>query len=169
MIYIEAPEKDYLFSEYMSHVRYRSRKSIFLAGGIMMCPPWQDEMIKLLEDTSLIILNPRRKNFPMDDPSESDRQIEWEFKHLGKADAVLYWFSPPTNNPIVFYELGRHIETKKVFVGVHPDFERKQDVYTQVGLVKPNLYIVNTLQQLATQVIEWNGAGEWQKQDSPFG
>lgn len=150
MNYIEAPE-------YSLEPKLNGDKSLFLAGGIMQCPPWQDEMVKLLKNTSLNIFNPRRKNFPMDDPNENRRQIGWEKYHLDEADLILYWFSPPTNNPIVFYELGRYvISSKDIFIGVHPDFERKDDVYTQVSLVRPNFKIVSTIEELAQQVIDYD-------------
>lgn len=150
MIYFEAPE-------YSLEPKLENVKTIFLAGGIMQCPHWQDEILEKLNYVSMAIFNPRRKNFPMGDPSEEHRQIAWEHHHLEVADAILYWFSPPTPNPIVFYELGRYIgSTKQIFVGVDPAFERKNDVYIQAGLVRPELKIVSTLEELAQQVIAYD-------------
>jgi len=41
---------------------------LFLASGITNCPNWQKEFKSLLEkyvdDSNLVILNPRRENFP---------------------------------------------------------------------------------------------------------
>ncbi len=150
MIYIEAPE-------YNLEAGLNGNKSIFLAGGIMQCPHWQDEIVELLKDTSLNVFNPRRKEFPMGDPNEETRQIAWEKNHLDAADLILYWFSPPTNNPIVFYELGRYIiSSKDIFIGVDPAFERKNDVHIQVGLVRPHFKIVSTIQELAQQVVDYD-------------
>lgn len=173
MIYVEAPSDEYLTHMVDSSCKWLGKKSVFLAGGIMMCLPWQDKMAGLLaSEEDLVLLNPRRKSFPMDDPSESERQIAWEHQHLELADAILFWFSPPTHNPIVFYELGKFIdkkvyitthkklnfETKKpIFIGVHPDFERKEDVRIQTGLVRPDLKIVDNLEELAEQVKTWLG------------
>lgn len=56
---------------------------VFLAGGITNCPNWQWNVIKLLKDAvndypNLVILNPRRDNFPIDDPNASEEQITWD-------------------------------------------------------------------------------------------
>lgn len=157
MIYVEAPDNQYLGHYFDSSCKWRGKKSVFLAGGIMQCPPWQKDMVNLLKDEeNLVLLNPRRENFPMGDPNAETEQITWEHDMLEEADAILYWFSPPTNNPIVFYELGKFINTNKdIFIGVHPDFERKSDVRIQVGLIRPGLRIVHTLEDLAAQVKEY--------------
>ncbi len=42
--------------------------SLFLAGGITGCPDWQRQLRDKLADTPLTLLNPRRANFPIDDP-----------------------------------------------------------------------------------------------------
>ena len=54
----------------------------FLAGGITDCGEWQDEVIKYLTEvevdlSGLVLLNPRRKNFPIHDPNASNEQITW--------------------------------------------------------------------------------------------
>jgi len=136
MKYVEAPT--HLF------------KSIFLAGGITGCPNWQAEMVELLRETNLVLLNPRRDNFP---PDAAREQITWEHSHLHKADAILFWFPCETVCPIVLYELGAWSMTDKpIFVGVHPDYQRRQDVEIQTELARPGLRIVYDLQSLARQV-----------------
>jgi len=133
--------------------------SIFLAGGITGCPNWQREVAVILESTNLTLLNPRRKNFPIDDPGAALDQITWEFQHLRQADAILFWFPRETLCPIVLYELGawsmRHI--KPIFVGVHPDYKRKPDVEIQTRLVRPYIKIVYSLADLVHQVMVWSG------------
>ena len=57
---IEAPNEIYSYD--------KNSKQLFLAGGIQKCPQWQKEMIDMLKDVKdLIIYNPRRENFPIDD------------------------------------------------------------------------------------------------------
>src|SRR5262245_52117185 len=93
--------------------------SLFLGGGISGCPDWQREIVTLLADTDLTLLNPRRAFFPIDDPSQAERQIEWEFRHLRLATAILFWFPRETLCPIALYELGAWSMTDKpLFVGV---------------------------------------------------
>jgi len=146
MNYIEAPHTTYNLTG----------PSIFLAGGITNCPDWQATMAGILSDTDLTLLNPRRKDFPIGDPGAALNQIRWEHQQLRKATAILFWFPCETVCPIVLYELGAWSMTgKPLFVGVHPDYERKQDVEIQTGLVRPDIVIVKSLNKLAGQVIAW--------------
>ena len=144
MIYLESPE---------ILEQKQGTTSIFLAGGITNCPDWQQEMVQLLKDTDLILLNPRRADFPIHDPNAAREQITWEHDHLRKADAILFWFPCETLCPIVLYELGAWSKTMKpIFVGVHPDYARRQDVEIQTGLVRPRLEIVYSVEDLSRQV-----------------
>src|SRR5438132_145293 len=88
-------------------------ESVFLAGGITGCPDWQTDMVSLLAGSPVVVLNPRRKNFPIGDPNAAQEQIAWEYRHLRKADRILFWFSAATLNPIVLYELGAWSVTTK--------------------------------------------------------
>lgn len=64
--------------------------TVFLAGGITDCDNWQKKVIDYLETQQhtehLIVFNPRRDKFPMDDPNAAEEQITWEFNNLEKAD-----------------------------------------------------------------------------------
>jgi hypothetical protein len=129
-------------------------KSLFLAGGISGCPDWQADVVRMLAETNLVLLNPRRKDFPMDDPSQADFQIKWEHAHLRKASAVLFWFPCETLCPITLYELGAWSMTEKpLFVGIHPNYARRQDVEVQTQLARPEIGIAYSLQELAGQVL----------------
>jgi len=57
-------------------------KSVFFAGGISNCPDWQKGLVDTLKDYEITVYNPRRNNFPIDDDSESEAQIIWEFDRL---------------------------------------------------------------------------------------
>src|ERR1700744_4033888 len=99
--------------------------SLFLAGGITDCPDWQAEMRARLEDSALVLLNPRRARFPIDDPSVAEAQIAWEHRHLRRASAILFWFPAEALQPIALYELGAwSMTTKPLVVGVHPGYVR---------------------------------------------
>lgn len=54
---------------------------VFLAGGITGCPDWQAAVVRMVGDANVVLLNPRRENFPMDDPKASLDQILWEHDH----------------------------------------------------------------------------------------
>lgn len=150
MKYIEAPD------------RYRSEpgdKTLFLAGGITGCPDWQAEMALLLQDTDLVLFNPRRANFPIHDPDAAEAQIVWEYNHLRAAEAILFWFPCETLCPIVLYELGAWsvmVPHKPIFVGVHPGYQRRQDVEIQTRFARPDVQVAYSVHDLAQQILKAN-------------
>jgi len=145
MKYIEVPS-DYYLSEL-------PRPSIFLANGIVDCPDWQKKMVDRLSDCSCTLLNPRRENFPIEDPNAAWEQIAWERQALHKADAVSFWFPKDTLCPIVLYELGCHSEREvPIFVGTEYGYAREIDVEIQTTLARPEVCVVHRLNDLITQV-----------------
>lgn len=143
--YIEAPEE---FDG--------QGQAIFCAGGISNCPDWQSQMVELLKSSSWTILNPRSAKFAIDDPHSSQKQIEWEYTHLRLAQVILFWFPSESICPIALYELGAWSMTNKpLFIGIHPDYPRKQDIEIQTALVRPEIKIVYSLAELARQVFEF--------------
>jgi hypothetical protein len=131
--------------------------SVFLAGGISGTFDWQADVTARLADLPLVVLNPRRKNFPIDDPSAAPAQIEWEFRHIRRATVVLFWFPPETLCPIALYELGGRalVREQALFVGTHPDYARRLDVEVQLRLARPEVALVSDTAALAEQVRVW--------------
>lgn len=124
---------------------YLHRPAVFLAGGITNCPWWQDEVIDKLADANGTILNPRRRNFPIDVPGAAREQIRWEFVALQHTDIFSIWFcNADSDQPICMYELGRHLARAEsrdglnyanVCIGVEPGYRREADVRVQTELV----------------------------------
>ena len=151
MKYIEAPER-----------YYTGDVSLFLAGGITNCPNWQQEMRALLKDLDIVVFNPRREDFPIGDPNATFEQIKWEFEFLDRADMILFWFSRGSLNPIVLFEYGKWLMNtrnkenyKPIFVGIDPEYKRKQDVEIQTSLENGyiSIRIKYSLEDLANQII----------------
>ena len=131
-------------------------KSLFLAGGISNCPNWQSELVKLIEGTDLVIFNPRRKDFTIDNPKIEEEQIFWEYNYLKKASVVSFWFPKETVCPITLYELGKQSALgKSLFIGIHPEYSRRRDMEIQMKLARPEIKIVYSLEELAMQIKEW--------------
>ena len=147
---------------------------VFLAGGISNTNNWQKEVIDLLanrlespyikralvnkfgndDPERIVIFNPRRENFPIDDPKAAEEQITWEFNKLKTCDIVSFWFAPETLNPIVLYELGfQNNGMKSIVVGCHPDYKRKADVEIQTKLSRPDVKIVYSLSELVDRIV----------------
>jgi len=150
MYYLESP--DILPVE----VQKSLYPSLFLAGGISGCPDWQSEMVKNLELTDFVVMNPRRKDFNVRDPNAAFNQIRWEHDHLRAADMISFWFPKETLCPITLYELGAWSMTDKpIFVGVHPEYQRKVDVELQTEFRRYEVEVVYSLEDLAEQIIEY--------------
>ncbi|HJZ59646.1 MAG TPA: nucleoside 2-deoxyribosyltransferase domain-containing protein [Gemmataceae bacterium] len=134
--------------------------SLFLAGGITGAFEWQPVVTTALADLPLVILNPRRKNFPIDDSSAAGEQIAWEFRHIRRATAVLFWFPPETLCPIALFELGSRVMVvdQPLFVGTHPDYARRQDVIIQLSLAQPEVRVAAEIPELVRQVRNWFAA-----------
>ncbi len=120
--------------------------AVFLAGGITGCPDWQSEVRSALDGVAIDVLNPRREDFPIDDPEAARGQIAWEHAHLRAADAVLFWFPSGAVQPIALYELGAWSMTDKpLFVGTARDYERRLDVVVQTHLARPDVVVRDNL------------------------
>lgn len=152
MIYIEAIDD---FEPDSENGDKNNMPSIFLAGGITDCPNWQKKIVELLKNEDVILLNPRRKNFPIDDPNASYEQIKWEYNHLKKATAIIFWFPKETLCPIVLFELGKWITSnKKILIGIEKEYERKDDVIIQTVLEKGEITFYYSLEALSKGIKE---------------
>jgi len=128
---------------------------LFLAGGITNCPDWQKEIIEKLENfPNLTIYNPRRANFPIEDPHAAEEQITWEFNKLQSSDMIIFWFSRGSLNPIVLYELGMwgNSGDKPILIGIDPEYERHQDVIIQTKLARPEVVILNSINDIVDEL-----------------
>lgn len=136
-----------------NHYRSDQEISLFLGGGITNCPNWQNDIIEGLSDADCVLYNPRRENFDISNPEESDIQIEWEHQYLSYSTAIMFWFPEETLCPITLYELGKYTSTcRYVFVGCHPNYARKFDVVKQLSLSRPDINVVFSLDDLANQI-----------------
>lgn len=121
------------------------RISIFLAGGITGCWDWQSRVATLpiaRYPWEVDFLNPRRPFFDVGNPAATVEQIEWEQKHLEKADAILFWFCAEQVQPIALFELGCYSATEKpLFIGVDDEYPRRIDVIEQMRLRRPDIKV----------------------------
>ena len=104
---------------------------IFLAGSIDMgnAEDWQSEFTKKVEDTNLIILNPRRDDWDSTwvqsyENVQFKEQVEWELAALSDADIIVMYFDPKGQSPISLLELG--LFHKRPIVVCCPDGYWKQ-------------------------------------------
>lgn len=130
------------------------RTTMFLGGGISNCYDWQKEFLSLFKgDEKLTIFNPRRENFDVSNPKESELQIDWEYKYLRQSHVLLFWFPHETLCPITLFELGSALQRHKgaILVGCHPDYKRAFDVKYQVALERGDVEVQSSLKGLYKQ------------------
>jgi len=145
---IEAPNEIYSLEN-------NQNVKIFLAGGIRNCPDWQKEMIEKLKDfPNITLYNPRRENFPIEDPKAAEEQITWEYNHLMISNIIIFWFSRGSLNPIVLFELGKYglSSDRPILIGIDAEYERKQDVIIQTQLARPEVTIFDSLDQIVEKL-----------------
>jgi hypothetical protein len=127
--------------------------SLFLAGGITNCKPWQNEVLAKLTNFKGTVFNPRREVYP-DDPKTGTEQIEWEFNALQCATIISFWFCADTLCPITLFELGVHLTRSRfsiypfVLIGIEPNYARDFDVRTQAKLIKSDMQFYTSLDAL---------------------
>ncbi len=140
--YYECP-REYQF--YNGFARRKEKLTIFFGGGISNCPDWQEELACRLPMSfafeDVVILNPRRANFDVGNESLLEEQIKWEFDHLRLADVLIFWFPKESLCPITLFELGKHLNRKRLVVGCHPEYSRIKDLQFQLKLEREDLKI----------------------------
>ena len=142
----------------------------FLAGGITNCWNWQDAVLDALskyDARDLIVFNPRRPNFPIEDPNAAYEQIQWEFNCLEACDIFsMYFAAGDSDQPICMYELGRNLISMqwkfrrtymdRIVITCEPGYHRQQDVEIQskLALGKNIMTAVPTPEEHALRIIE---------------
>jgi hypothetical protein len=127
---IKAPNKIPARDQNSEHSKY-----LFLAGSIELgaAECWQDAVIKKLEHTEWIILNPRREywDHSWEQTKENPKfreQVEWELNGQEMADKILMYFDPATKSPISLLELGLFESTHKMIVVFPEGYGRNGNV-----------------------------------------
>jgi hypothetical protein len=150
MIYVEAP------IHYLSLLPDEALDwpRVFLAGGITGCRDWQGDVAGALAPFQIVVMNPRRDDFPMGNPEAGKEQIEWEFNHLRVADLIAFWFSNETLQPITLFELGAWSHSDKpLIVGCDIDYPRRFDVEQQLSLVRPDVDVTYSLKHVTNRIL----------------
>lgn len=144
MIYVECPDKT-----------SSNKVSLFLGGGISGCTDWQKKAIEKLKDLDIVIYNPRRKKFDIDDENIGHEQITWEEAMMKKADVILFFFCRETLCPITLLELGVQLMTKKpIVIGIDPGYAKEFDVELQTKLKRPDVPVVQGLNNLIEKTVQ---------------
>lgn len=150
-MYLEAPNRS-------DKINYSN--ALFLAGSITGAYDWQKYAAKKL--SMYDVVNPRRANYHSMDPAVEREQITWEFDQLKACRNILFWFSHETLAPITLFEYGSMLRkvvergngAQCIFVGVHPDYKRKNDVIIQTELLCGRHYKAPVIHSTLDRLIE---------------
>lgn len=135
--------------------------SVFLGGGIPNVAPWHDRVVELLKASGrpMVVLNPRRQNFPVGDPEAGRAQVAWEHEHLHKADISLFWFGESdasvTVQPTTLFELGVALGEgyrRVLVVGADRAYPRRDILEYQLAHYSP--VPLDSLESLVSGVLE---------------
>lgn len=119
-------------------------RTVFLAGSITGAVDWQKDAAALLTPY-FGVFNPRRDNYDKLDRDVEREQMTWEFLHLDLATITLFYFAPETLAPITLFEYGKQLSKmkyepfRKTYICVHPNYQRKNDIWIQTELAQPQL------------------------------
>lgn len=135
---------------------------VFLAGGITGCPAWHQQAIDYLWDSTvpMVVLNPAREAFPIDNPDAGWEQVSWEQHHLHLPQTItLMWFPEPlvstTVQPIAQFEFGQLLASpnRRFVVGAAPGYPRRRDVKYMMRLHRPDMDVRDTLEGALDDVV----------------
>lgn len=136
--------------------------AVFLAGGITNCPRWHEHAVNALlaSGEQMVVLNPNRKNFPIDDPGAGREQVWWEQDHLLMPDVItMMWFpaSDPklTTQPIALLEFGQVTVTpgRRMLIGADLGYPRVADVALFMDYHRPGQHVFSNLDALLAAVV----------------
>jgi len=132
---------------------------LFLAGSIEMgvAEQWQRKVVRLLANTDITILNPRRDDWDASwDQSLASpnfvEQVRWEQEGLRMADIILFYFDKNTMSPITLMELGMAIarDPDRIVVVCPEGYWRKGNV--DVVCMDNDVYVASTLVDAVIQI-----------------
>lgn len=168
-----APRRDTAQRMYFeAPVYYRPQRcdapAVFLAGGISgIAERWHARAIEVLSGAPrpVVILNPNRAAFPIEDPNAGWGQVSWEQHHLHLAAITLFWFAASdanvTTQPIAMFELGQAVgEGRPIVVGAHPDYPREADVHMLCQLTRPGMPVFSSLDDVLATTITLLGVND---------
>lgn len=120
--------------------------AVFLCGGIIGCEDWQSYARDVLQHAAepLTVLNPRRDDFPHDDPDACRIQFGWEQHHLHIPRVFrLFWFpKSKVDQAGAFAELVQAlVEDGPVAVGCHSRYPRATMVRLWCQTLRPGLTV----------------------------
>ncbi len=154
-------QNNYVFGLKQTHIQspeeYVTSESpaVFLAGSAAF--PWRECFKKNISPEEAVLLDPLNEDLTQNDPV---RRIQWEADHINHADILLVWLpeSDKTNHYTYsltsLFETGRFVQMKEkpLLVGIAPGYIRRDELFTQLKVLRPEVVVVDSLEALEDQL-----------------
>ena len=129
-VYVEAPNRPALPA---------NLRKLFVGGAIPGSTDWQALVTRQVQASglSVAVFNPRRADFPADQPGAVAEQVAWEHDHLHAVDVTLFWFPAMPDGivaPTTLFELGMALgEHRRIVVGASTWYPRRDILEHQLA------------------------------------
>jgi hypothetical protein len=132
------------------------RKALTLSEDLFLGTsevPWKKELLKLLEQTDLVIYNSDENPRPV-----PEQQVQWEINHMHWAKGAVFWFGNDEHEveAVQLLELGKCLKTrdKYIFVGCNLDYTHRKDLELHCKIERPEIEIVYCIEDLAYVIMD---------------
>jgi hypothetical protein len=137
---------------------------VYVAGGITGADDWQHHYAvpRLLGSPyPVVVVNPRRHEFNVDDDAMHAEQVVWEYRHLNleQNTVVMVWFPDSrVEHPIAWFEFGMALARtgrgRQLVVGCHPNYVRAKDVRLQWQCYRSGQRLYTTLPETVDAALD---------------
>jgi hypothetical protein len=128
--------------------------SVFLAGSVAG-NDWRSDLVKRLDDTDIIFLDPRSDDYSSMEHIANDplfrAQVEWETGGLEKANAIVLYFNPDSEAPISLLEFGLFARSGRMIVRCPEGYPHKG--YVDILCGRYNVGQVETLDEITNAIL----------------
>lgn len=126
--------------------------TVFLAGGIVGCPDWQNQVMQGLSDLRILFFNPRHDKDGKDIHFNS-KVDQWVENWIIRTGLVAFWFCKETTQHKWIFQLGRMSDkVKPIIVGLHPDYKFAQDIQNLFILSRVRARLVYNIEDLIDKI-----------------
>jgi hypothetical protein len=159
--FLLSAESAYAFGTAQSHIQSPEEyvtseaPAAFLAGSAVF--PWREAVKKNISPEEAVLFDPMNDQLAEENPM---KRVQWEVDHMDYADIVVVWLpkedqtKPHTFSLTSLFEMGRFVQMKDkpLVVGIAPEYIRRDELVTQLKVLRPEVTVVNSLDALQEQL-----------------
>lgn len=127
--------------------------SVFLAGSVAG-DDWRNDLVKRLDGTEIIFLDPRSDDYSDMDHTVKDplfrAQVQWEIDGLEQTDVIVLYFNHDSEAPISLLEFGLFAGSGRMIVRCPDGYKHKG--YVDILCNRYGIKQVNSLDEIAGEI-----------------